>query len=282
MSSATLPPQMAKVRFEGASALVTGGATGIGFALVEALLARGTRVTMVGRREGRLEEAAERLGRPSTLTHASCDVTDAAAVKTVVDGLVAREGVIDLLFNNAGVGMAGEVKDADLADWERMWRVNVMGVVHGIHAAYPHMIERGSGHIVNVGSSAGLVPQAGMAHYVAAKHAVTGLSGALRTEARRYGVRVTVVCPGPVKTEILEQSAYRGLDGDKIRQAAGAVGMSARECARQVLAAVERDAYIAPITALARVGFALHRLSPELARRVNALRFLAMRRVGGS
>ena len=267
--------------FEGKVAIVTGGATGIGRALAGALLDRGARVVITGRREHRLLEAEAALGGGDRLESFVNDVTDFEALKGVVDRVIGSHGGVDFMFNNAGAGMAGEVKDSTVEDWERMWRVNVQGVVHGIHAVYPHMIERRAGHIVNVSSGAGLVPQGGMAHYVAAKHAVTGLSGSLRMEAQRYGVKVTAACPGAIESEILETTVYRGLDGDKLRERVPKVHITAEECARQILRGVEANRGIVPITKITKLSWALHRLSPALAARVNRLRFEMMQRLGG-
>lgn len=267
--------------FDGKVAIVTGGSTGIGRALANALLSRGATVIITGRREARLREAAELLGHADRLETVVNDVTDFEALKRVVDDVIARHGRVDFMFNNAGAGMAGEVKDSTLEDWERMWSVNVKGVIHGIHAVYPHMIERGEGHIVNISSGAGIVPQGGMAHYVAAKHAVTGLSGSLRTEARQYGVKVTCVCPGAIESEILETTTYRGLDGQKIREKAPRVFMTADECARQILRGVEKNRGIVPITKITKVNWALYRVSPALGARLNEVRFRMMKKIGG-
>jgi NADP-dependent 3-hydroxy acid dehydrogenase YdfG len=266
--------------FEDKVAIVTGGATGIGRALAGALLARGAKVVITGRRAARLAEAEATLGHGERLHAVVNDVTDFEALKRLVDEIISREGGVDFMFNNAGAGMAGEVKDSTLDDWDRMWSVNVKGVVNGIHAVYPHMIERGSGHIVNIGSGAGLVPQGGMAHYVAAKHAVTGLSGSLRMEARQYGVKVTVACPGAIESEILDASTFRGLDGQKLRENVPKVHITAEECARQILRGVEKNRAIVPVTKITKVNWAIHRLSPSLSARLNALRFNMMRKLG--
>jgi NADP-dependent 3-hydroxy acid dehydrogenase YdfG len=267
-------------RFRGKVAIVTGGATGIGKALAGALLARGAHVVITGRREHRLLEAREALGHGDRLEAVVNDVTDFDALKSVVEQTVAKHGGVDFMFNNAGAGMAGEVKDSTLEDWERMWNVNVRGVIHGIHAVYPHMIERGSGHIVNIGSGAGIVPQGGMAHYVAAKHAVTGLSLSLRMEAMQFGVRVTVACPGAIESEILETSTFRGLDGEKLRAKAPKIFMTAEKCARQILRGVEKNRAIVPVTKITKVNWALYRLSPALSARLNRVRFEMMKKLG--
>src|SRR5207248_6593438 len=116
-----------------------------------------------------------------------------------------RHGRLDLMVNNAGIGIGGETRELLLAHWDRIIDVNLRGVVHGVHAAYPVMIEQGSGHIVNTASLAGLLPSPGATPYAMTKHAVVGLSLSLRGEAAAYGVRVTAVCPGVVETPILDK-----------------------------------------------------------------------------
>jgi NAD(P)-dependent dehydrogenase (short-subunit alcohol dehydrogenase family) len=121
-----------------------------------------------------------------------------------VDGTRERHGRLDLMVNNAGIGVGGEARELLLAHWDRVIDVNVRGVVHGVHAAYPVMIQQGSGHIVNTASLAGLVPAPLLTPYAMTKHAVVGLSLSLRAEAAAYGIRVTVVCPGVVDTPMID------------------------------------------------------------------------------
>jgi NAD(P)-dependent dehydrogenase (short-subunit alcohol dehydrogenase family) len=138
-------------------------------------------------------------------TPATVDVRDAAAVQALVDGTRDRYGRLDVLVNNAGVAVGGQARQLLLAHWDRVIDVNLRGVVHGVHAAYPVMIAQRSGHIVNTASLAGLLPAPGLTPYAMTKHAVVGLSLSLRAEAAAYGVRVTAVCPGFVDTPILDK-----------------------------------------------------------------------------
>ena len=130
-----------------------------------------------------------------------------AAVEGLVADVVDRHGRIDLLFNNAGIVIGGRTDEMGVEHWERVLDVNLMGVVNGVAAAYPVMVEQGHGHIVNTASTAGFAPAVLVAAYSASKHAVVGLSGALRAEAAHYGVRVSVLCPGSVDTPILDEPA---------------------------------------------------------------------------
>lgn len=122
--------------------------------------------------------------------------------------VVARSGRIDYLFNNAGIGVAGDIAGYSLPDWYDVFDVNLRGVAHAIDAVYPVMRAQGSGHIINTASMAGLLPTGEAASYAATKHAVVGLSKTLRIEAEEYGVRVSVLCPGVIRTPILTTGKY--------------------------------------------------------------------------
>lgn len=185
----------------GQVAIVTGGGSGIGAALVRALTARGATVVIADLDEAGAKAVAGQAGGRTSV--AVLDVRDADAVAGLVGGTAAEHGRLDLMFNNAGIAVGGRVDEMTLDHWDRVIDVNLRGVVHGVHAAYPVMLEQGCGHIVNTASLAGLVPAPMLAPYAATKHAVVGLSLALRAEAADRGVRVSVVCPGFVDTPLL-------------------------------------------------------------------------------
>lgn len=191
--------------FVGKVALVTGAGSGIGVALSQALARAGAVVHCTDLDAEAAASTARRLGEPATW--AGLDVTDATAVRAQVDEVVAAHGRIDLLFNNAGICFGGETEHLTLDQWNLIIDVNIRGVVHGIDAAYPRMIAQGSGHIVNTASMGGLTPGGLLTSYVATKHAVVGMSLALRSEAHAKGVGVTVVCPGAVDTPILDKGS---------------------------------------------------------------------------
>ena len=124
-----------------------------------------------------------------------------------------RWGQVDFLFNNAGVVYIGDLLDMPHEAWKRTMDVNLWGVINGVRAAYPRMVRRGSGCIVNTASIAGLSPSPGFAIYSTSKHAVVGLSQALRGEAKKYGVQVNVLCPGVVSTPMVTNAHFSGIDG---------------------------------------------------------------------
>lgn len=129
---------------------------------------------------------------------------DAVAFKRCVEDVVKQRGRLDYLFNNAGIGVAGEAYEIPGAAWDRIIDINVRGTVNGVAAAYPLMMQQRGGHIVNTASLAGLVPAPLLTPYSMTKHAIVGLSHSLRIEAAAYGVRVSVLCPASVETPMLD------------------------------------------------------------------------------
>jgi NAD(P)-dependent dehydrogenase (short-subunit alcohol dehydrogenase family) len=191
--------------FRDAVAIITGGASGIGRALAEALVGRGCSVVIADLQIDLAEEVVNTLqSRGAKAKAAHVDVADFSSVKRVVDETSKSWGRLDYMFNNAGIAVPGELRDHTMEAWNRVIDVNLKGVVSGVQAAYPLMLAQGFGHIVNTASMAGLVTSPVSASYSATKHAVVGLSKALRAEAWTWGIRVSVLCPGVIRTPILE------------------------------------------------------------------------------
>jgi NAD(P)-dependent dehydrogenase (short-subunit alcohol dehydrogenase family) len=245
--------------FEDAVAVVTGAASGIGRALAAALAARGATVVLADLDGPGAASAAGALGHRAEA--AVVDVTDAGAVRRLVEGTVARHGRLDLLFNNAGIGGGGPVEDLDVAAWRRVVDVDLLGVVHGVAAAYPLMVRQGSGHIVNTASLAGLMPAPHLTPYAAAKHAVVGLSVTLRVEAAAHGVHVTAVCPGPVETPILDTPGP--VDARALLTAALGEPHPAEHLAEDVLEGVAANRALIVAPESARAAWAAYRRDPE-------------------
>jgi NAD(P)-dependent dehydrogenase (short-subunit alcohol dehydrogenase family) len=260
-------------------ALVTGGASGIGRALGEELATKGFDVVLADRQAGVAEEVAAAIRqRGGRAIAAELDVRDSGAFERLVRETHDRAGRIDLFFNNAGIGVGGEIRDYTLRDWEDVFDVNLRGVVHGIQAVYPLMIEQGFGHIVNTASMAGLITTPMLASYTATKHAVVGLSKAMRVEAKAYGVRVSVVCPGVIRTPILQGGAYGRLNLPVPEQQSEERlerlrPMDANLLAKKVLGAVSRNQAIIVFPRWWKLFWYLERISPGLGLRL-AERFL--------
>lgn len=187
-------------------AVITGGASGIGRAIGAELVSHGATVVLADIDGEAAALAAKRMttagsGRAMAVT---LDVCDGPAVVETYQRIRDEHGRLDFAFNNAGIGVGGLVEELTLEHWDRTIDVNLRGVVHGVHAAYPIMLAQGSGHIVNTASLAGLVMPAVMTPYTATKHAVVGLSLALRAEGAARGVRVSALCPAFVETPLLD------------------------------------------------------------------------------
>lgn len=258
------------------TAIVTGAGSGIGLAISEELTERGWRVILADINEDAALRAAQSLA--DGLAEAEgigLDVADATAFSALVDDVITRHGAVDLLVNNAGTAVGGEVLDLGLEHWNRVIDVNLRGVIHGVHAVYPHMATRRRGHIVNVASVAGLAPTPLMAPYGTTKSAVVGLSLALRAEAARYGVGVTVLCPGPIVTPLLDRTAPDGMDApasapDTRTWVTRDLGKPypAPDLAKDLLRAVRRNRAILIAPRRARITLALLRLMPSVGYRM--------------
>jgi NAD(P)-dependent dehydrogenase (short-subunit alcohol dehydrogenase family) len=195
--------------YGGAVALVTGAGSGIGAALARGLAARGARVVLADRdaERARAEAASLPEGRAEWR---ALDVRETAAVEAVVADTFATHGRLDYLFNNAGIAIGGETLSFSLDDWQEAVEVNLLGPVRGVAAAYPRMVRQGFGHVVHTASMAAFLPTPLASPYGTTKAGVVALSRALRLEAQAHGVRVSVLCPGVVRTPILENGGRYG------------------------------------------------------------------------
>ena len=197
--------------FDGATAVVTGAASGIGRGLAEELAKRGCEVVLADRQIELAAEVASKICDSGVKASAAkVDVTDFDAVEHLLQETVERTGRLDYVFNNAGIAIGGNVTHYGIEDWNQIVDVNLRGVINGVQSAYRVMTAQGFGHIVNTASLAGLMPSPGGVAYAATKHAVVGLSNSLRAESAHTGVRVSVLCPGFVRTAILEAGGKYG------------------------------------------------------------------------
>ena len=187
-------------------AIVSGASAGIGEATARRLAAAGARVVVTARRKGRLDELVRRIEHDEGQALAiAADVADLAQVRDAVERSLEAFGQIDILVNNAGIMSVAPITEARVEDWTRMVDVNLKGLLHLTGAVLPHMLERGKGHIVNVGSLAGRRPFPGGTVYAATKFAVRALSWGMHLElGSAHGIRVTDIQPGMVSTELLD------------------------------------------------------------------------------
>lgn len=193
-------------KLEGKVAIITGASSGIGEATAIALAAQGAQVAIAARRAERLNALAKRIensgGKGLPIV---ADVTQETQAQNLVQKVNAQLGRVDILVNNAGVALTGYIDGADTSDWRRMLDINVLGLMYVTHAVLPLLKAQGVGHIVNISSVAGRTARAGFGVYNASKWGVNAFSEALRQEVYKHNIRVTIIEPGVVDTEINNQ-----------------------------------------------------------------------------
>jgi NAD(P)-dependent dehydrogenase (short-subunit alcohol dehydrogenase family) len=259
----------------GKTALVTGAASGIGRESALAFGRRGADLVICDLDEAGLKETESALrGLGRSVLARRVDVADRESMRGFAEETRAEVGVLDILMNNAGVGLGASFLDTSLDDWDWIIGINVRGVVHGCHYFVPPMVERGAGgHVVNVASAAGYLPAEALSAYCTTKYAVLGLSESLRTELRRHGIGVTALCPGIIDTPITRSSPLRGkyaAEGqrEEMTEAYRKRGYGPERVAENVLKAIQRNRGIAPVTPEAWLAWFVKRLSPELVSRL--------------
>ena len=261
---------------DGARALVTGAGSGIGHAIAVELARKGARVLAVDIHGDIAEKTALACTEAGPEAHGlACDVTDLAAVHRLADTVADDHGPLDVLVNNAGVGMSGRLTDMTIDDWHWIRGVNLDGVVHCCHTFGPALIEQGHGHVVNVSSALAYTMRATEPAYVATKAAVLALSRCLRADWRAAGVGVTAVCPGVVNTPFIESTRFVGDDGEAAEKAARLfrLGHPPELVARDVVVAIRMNKAVATSGWEAKLAWWAHRLLPvRLQQRIAAKR----------
>jgi NAD(P)-dependent dehydrogenase (short-subunit alcohol dehydrogenase family) len=260
-------------RFDDKAVLVTGSGSGIGRETALAFAARGAKLFLCDVNETGLEESARAARRSGGTVHTRVvDVSGRAAMAEYAEVVHAEVGAVDVLVNNAGVGLGGGFLDTSLEDWDWILSINLWGVIHGCHSFIPQMVaaNRG-GHIVNVASAAGLLAPADLAAYATTKYAVVGLSEAFREELRPHGIGVSTICPGVINTPITRSSRLRGPSASS---RAELVAMYERrnygpeKVATAIVDAVLEDRGLVPVTPEAWAMYALKRALPETTSRL--------------
>jgi NAD(P)-dependent dehydrogenase (short-subunit alcohol dehydrogenase family) len=256
--------------FDGATAIITGGASGIGKSLAEELARRGCEVVLADLQIEKAQDVATQIqtsgGRAKAV---KVDVTDFPAMERMVQETFERTGRLDYIFNNAGIAIGCTANHYTISDWNKIIDINLRGVANGIQAAYFIMIEQGFGHIVNMASMAGLMPNPVNVAYAATKHAVVGLSLSLRAEAANLGVRVSVICPGVIRTPILDGGKYgkilMNIPAEKLRDMWEELKPMAPDVfARKVLNEIAKNKAIIIVPSFWKLLWWLNRLSPFL------------------
>jgi len=277
-------------RFENAVAIVTGGGMGLGEALCEELGRQGATVVVSdidGDAARQVAASLEQRGTPALAVRA--DVADEAEVARLIESTVAAYGRLDYMINNAGIAIGGDSRDLSTQQWRRVLDVDLLGVVYGTVHAYQVMARQGYGHIVNISSLSGLVPQPGNVAYCTSKHGIVGLSLSLRAEGADLGVKVSAACPGDMKTKIYENMVVVNMPREQVATLSRRTHylmpqMNARAAARAILRGVDRNQPLIVFPFAVQAIWHMYRRFPGLFYRINIHRmriFRSLRAVSG-
>jgi NAD(P)-dependent dehydrogenase (short-subunit alcohol dehydrogenase family) len=251
--------------FTGKIAIVTGAASGIGRAVAMRLGALGATVCVADiNAPGATETASLVTAAGGSAYAAKVDVTKSSDVHKLVDGVVKIHGRLDYMFNNAGIAIVGETRDMTDDHWKKIIDINLMGVLYGTLAAYRLMVRQGFGHIVNTASLAGLIPVPLESSYSLTKYGVVGLSTSLRGEGAALGVKVSTICPGFVRTPIIDNYTAVGFDSADLRSQQPRKMTDVADAARIILAGVAKNKAIIPVGSDCHIAWRLYKVWPSL------------------
>jgi len=255
--------------FKNKVVVITGAGSGIGKASAEAFAAEGADVVIADIHEDRLQEVSSGIiARGGKALIKKVDVADRTQVEGLASFAIKEKGRVDILFNNAGVAIGATFDNTSIEEWEWIFSINFWGVLYGIKAFLPYMIERKYGHIVNTSSLAGLCSMPGMSAYSSTKFAVAGLGEALRAEVRKYGIGVSTICPGVINTRVVEDGRMHLRDGARANRQTVVdfyrnFGWPPERVAKAVLSAVRHNRSVVPVGPESWVQWFSKRLSQK-------------------
>jgi short-subunit dehydrogenase len=264
---------MAIRSFRDKVAVITGGGSGIGQALAMQLGRQGCHLALVDIQRKGMRETRQRIDNDDIrVSEHIADVSDAAAMEALAASVMEHHGRVNLLFNNAGITIARRFEAHSLADWERIIGINVWGVIHGCHFFLPHLKQQaGAAHIVNLSSMVAFMGPPEQSSYAATKSAIKGLSESLWAELHGQGIGVTVVHPGAIRTNIMNEALRDAEDRDAFARTKAMVdrmAMPVDQAARKILKAVRRNRMRVLVGADAALFDGAKRTWPEWANRI--------------
>ncbi|MGO9069795.1 SDR family NAD(P)-dependent oxidoreductase [Mycobacterium sp.] len=270
-------------RFENAVVIVTGGGMGLGEALCEELGRRGSTVVVADIDGDAARQVVGHLEQSGASALAvRVDVANEAEVAQLIESTVAEYGRVDYMINNAGIAIGGDSRDLSMDQWRRVLDVDLLGVVYGTVHAYRVMARQGHGHIVNISSLSGLIPQPGNAAYCTSKHGIVGLSLSLRAEGVDLGVKVSAACPGDMKTKIYDNMVVVNMPREQVVTLSRRTHylmpqMSAEAAARAILRGVSRNRPLIVFPTAVQIIWHLYRWFPSLLYPINIHRMRLFR-----
>ncbi len=238
------------MKIEGSNVLVTGAASGIGRTLAIEFARKGGRMFLLtGKNSKGLQETVKTItdeGNTVSLFELA-DITNHAAIKKISTKIHKKFGPIDILINNAGISLQGQVEDMKITDWKKVIDVNLWGVINCIDLFVPEMIKSKKGHIINMASSAGIMALPWHAAYSASKYAVVGISEVLKYDLKKHNIGVSVVCPGIVKTEITKKTDILGVDKkllETIKKSAKPMGVPVEFLVQKIIKGMNKNKFM--------------------------------------
>ena len=270
-------------KFKDKTAIVTGGASGIGRAICENLARHGAIVIVADINIEGARQVAESITANGGRAEAEkLDVTKKEDVQKIIKDTADKYGHLDYIFNNAGIGIIGDERDKTFDDWQKVIDINLMGVIYGALAAYSVMVKQGSGHIVNTASIAGLIPAPTQVAYGTVKHAVVGLSTSLRAEGAALGVKVSAICPGIIRTPFFDASREQNTKMDEFLTTLNLVTMNdVNKAAPIILRGVARNKALVVFPFHSRFAWWMNRLNPRIMGLFGRYNMWRFRRVTG-
>jgi NAD(P)-dependent dehydrogenase (short-subunit alcohol dehydrogenase family) len=259
-------------------ALITGAGSGIGRETALALARKGARLIICDVNPSALASVEQEINALSQcLLAETVDVSDRNAMRAFSEKVHKQVGGLDILINNAGIGVAGTLMDTPLDEWDRVLNINLKGVLHGCHFFVPAMLAHGRvAHIVNLSSLAGFWPAPGLNAYSTAKFGVFGLSECLRLELAKTPIGVSVICPGIIHTNIVRNTAIHGKENvdvlrDKIEAQYKKRGYTPDRVAAAIVKAIERNRAIVPVAPESWIMYCINRINLPLSRKIALL-----------